>query len=366
MSPDQLSRRRLLQFSGAGLVASLAGCNSLGGSSATDPSSTTASAADSTTTDVATTDTNDAAESVYAQVYQETIGSVVLVRTETGRGTGFVFDDGHVVTNAHVVGTADAAEIRFREGEWRTGEVVGSDAHSDLAAIAVEDRPEYARPLEFISNDPVVGQEVVVIGNPFGLDGTVTAGIVSGVNRSIPSPAGYSIPDAVQTDAAVNPGNSGGPIVSLDGTVVAVINSGGGDNVAFGISAALTQRVVPELVENGEYEHAYMGVLFASVTPAVAEANGLDRPRGVLVDEVLEGGPSDGVLKSSDDEEFVDGELVPVGGDVVTAMDDTEVTTMEDLSSFLALDTSPGKTVSLTVLRDGTEQTVDLTLGSRP
>ena len=364
MATDPSSRRRFLQLAGAGLVAGLAGCNSGSSASTADTSSTTR-----TTTDDATDATDDiagAAESVYAQVYQQTIGSVVLVRTDAGRGTGFVYDDGHVVTNAHVVGTADEAEVRFSEGEWRTGEVVGSDAHSDLAAIAVDDRPEYARPLAFIDDEPVVGQEVVVIGNPFGLDGTVTAGIVSGVNRSIPSPAGYSIPDAVQTDAAVNPGNSGGPIVSLDGEVIAVINSGGGDNVAFGISAALTRRVVPELIANGDYEHAYMGVLFASVTPSVAEANGLDEPRGVIVDDVMDGGPSDGVLQPSDDDEFVDGELVPVGGDVITAMDDTAVKTMEDLSSFLALKTSPGKTIELTVVRDGSEQTVDLTLGKRP
>ncbi|MFC7044204.1 S1C family serine protease [Halobacteriaceae archaeon GCM10025711] len=227
------------------------------------------------------------------------MGSVVLVTTGAGQGTGFVFDDGHVVTNAHVVGTAGTAQMRFREGEWRTGEVVGTDAYSDLAAISLPDRPAYAAPLPFIDGDPVVGQEVVVLGNPFGLDGTATTGIVSGVNRSIPSPAGFSIPDAVQTDAAVNPGNSGGPIVSLDDEVIAVINSGGGDNVAFGISAALTRRVVPELVASGEYEHAYMGVSLRDVTPAVATANDLDRPRGVIVEGVVPGGPADGVLRGA-------------------------------------------------------------------
>jgi len=354
MTGTPLSRRRLLRLSGASLAAGLAGCNA--------PTET----GTPTETGPTTTETDGSSQSVYTEVYEETIGSVVLVLTDAGQGTGFVFDEGHVVTNAHVVGTANSVQIRFRDGEWRTGQVVGSDVYSDLAAIRVPNRPTYARPLELISEDPVVGQQVVVIGNPFGLAGTITSGIVSGTNRSIPSPAGYSIPDAIQTDAAVNPGNSGGPIVSLEGDVIAVVNSGGGENVAFGISAPLVRRVVPALIEEGEYEHAYMGVTLRTVTPAVARGNDLDRPRGVLVVDVLEGGPSEGVLQPSDEATFLAGQRIPVGGDVILAMDDATIERVEDLSSFLALRASPGDTIDLTVLRDGEERTVELALGTRP
>jgi S1-C subfamily serine protease len=244
--------------------------------------------------------------------------------------------------------------------------VVGSDPYSDLATIRVSNRPAYASPLPLIEGEPVVGQEVVVIGNPFGLSGTATAGIVSGINRSIPGPTGYSIPDAIQTDAALNPGNSGGPMVSLDGEVIAVVNSGGGENVGFGISAPLVRRVVPALIEDGEYEHSYMGVTLRTVTPAIAAANDLDEARGVIVVDVFDGGPSDGVLRPSDETAFVDGEAVPVGGDVILAMAETDLSTVEDLSSFLALRTSPGEEIDLTVSRDGQRRTVELELGRRP
>jgi S1-C subfamily serine protease len=299
-------------------------------------------------------------------VYQETIDSVVLVQTDEGAGTGFIYDNTHVVTNAHVVGEAASTEIRFSEGQWTTGEVVGTDRHSDLAVIAVETVPERATPLSFIDGETEVGQNVVAIGNPFSFDGTATAGIVSGVDRSIPSPTGFTIPDAIQTDAAVNPGNSGGPLMPLEGRIVAVINSGGGDNLGFGISAPLARRVIPELIETGSYEHSYMGVSFANVTPDIAEANGMDEPRGLLVDEVVDDGPAAGVLQPSEESETVDGTQLPVGGDVMLALDGTELLTSEDLGNYLALQTRPGDTVELTILRDGSEQSVEMTLGTRP
>lgn len=360
MARDAPSRRRFLGLSAAAVATGLAGCNA--------PAETTPTAGTPTTAGDGTEDgsTDGSSESVYTRVYEETIGSVVLIESDTGQGTGFVFDGRHLVTNAHVVETADSVQVRFRDGEWRTGQVVGSDPYSDLAAVRVSNRPAYASPLPLITGEPVVGQEVVVIGNPFGLSGTVTAGIVSGINRSIPGPTGYSIPDAIQTDAAVNPGNSGGPIVSLAGEVIAVINSGGGDNVAFGISAPLVRRVAPALIEDGEYEHSYMGVTLRTVTPSIATANDLDRARGVIVVDVFEDGPSDGVLRPSDETEFVDGEAVPVGGDVVLAMEGTTLSTVEDLSSFLALRTSPGDDIDLTVVRDGARRTVELELGRRP
>ncbi|WP_255151247.1 S1C family serine protease [Halorarius halobius] len=353
MDPPALDRRRFLQLSASAAAAGLAGCSAGYTPAQSEPKGRSQQE-------------EPAPESVFTQVYREVIDSVVQIETDASAGTAFVFDDGHVVTNAHVVGDAEAADVRFRDGTWRAATVAGTDAYSDLAAVAVDDRPDAATPLPLQSPDPVVGQEVVAIGNPFGLSGSLTTGVVSGVNRSIPSPAGFRIPDSVQTDAAVNPGNSGGPLVSLEGEVVAVINSGGGDNVAFGISAPLTRRVVPALIADGEYDHSYVGVGLRPVTPEVAEANGLAEPVGIIVTEVFPGTPAAGVLEGSDETAVVDGIEVPVGGDVVVAIDDVRILTAEDLGSYLALHTSPGQTVRLTVVRDGTERTVPLELGERP
>jgi len=351
---SQPTRREIILTGGATVLAGLAGCSSPLSTSSPEPE-----------TDGGNETQPDAQPDDYTEIYEATIDSVVLVETD-GQGTGFMYDDQHVITNAHVVGTAQSARVRFTEGQWSTATVVGSDPHSDLAALAVDDVPEAARPLSFAADDPEVGQQVVAIGNPYNLNGTMTSGIISGVDRSIPSPAGFDIPDAIQTDAPVNPGNSGGPLVDLDGDVVAVINSGGGDNIGFGISAALTQRVVPELLATGDYDHAYMGVSFEDVTPVVARLNDLPAARGLLVVGVASGGPSDGRLQPSSEITIVDGERVPVGGDVIRAVDDTTIETSESLGSYLALETSPGETVDVTVLRDGREQTVQVELGTRP
>ena len=350
----QPTRREIIRTGGATVLAGLAGCSS--------PLSTSSP---ETETDDNDETQPDAQPEDYTEIYEATIDSVVLVETD-GQGTGFMYDDQHVVTNAHVVGTAQSARVRFTEGRWSTATVVGSDPHSDLAVLAVDDVPETASPLSFADDDPAVGQQVLAIGNPYNLNGTMTSGIISGIDRSIPSPAGFEIPDAIQTDAPVNPGNSGGPLVDLNGDVVAVINAGGGDNIGFGISAALTQRVVPELLATGDYDHAYMGVSFEDVTPVVARVNDLPASRGLLVVGVAPGGPSDGRLQPSSEVTIVDGERVPIGGDVIRAVDDTTIETSETLGSYLALETSPGETVEVTVLRDRREQTVQVELGTRP
>lgn len=365
------SRRDFVKLGGATLLTGLAGCQTAPSAETPTAAETTPIAAETTPTSSENTptpepETQSDPESVYTQVYRETIDSVVLVRTNQGQGTGFMFDESSVVTNAHVVGQADGANIRFTEGRWDTGTIVGTDPHSDLAVLSVGDVPAAATPLPFSKSEATVGQEVVAIGNPYNLNGTITTGIVSGVDRSIPAPTGFRIPDAIQTDAPVNPGNSGGPLMSLDGRVVAVINSGGGDNIAFGISAALTQRVVPELIASGEYEHSYLGVGLRDVTPSVAQANGLDEPRGLLIVEVVPGGPADGILQPSTDLVIQDQRRVPVGGDVVLAIEGTQIMTSEDLNSYLALQTQPGDTVEVTVLRDETKRTVDVELGTRP
>ncbi len=364
MGHERLTRRRFL--AAVGLTAGLAGCEA--------PSSDgdrTRPERDRDRTQSRLIDSTPESSSVYTDVYRRTIDSVVLIRVfdgggVSGQGSGFVYDGQHVVTNEHVVSGSSDVQIRFTDGSWQTGEVLGTDVYSDLAVVRVDDTPDEATALELVSGEVAVGQRVVAIGNPFGLSGSLSAGIVSGVDRTLPAANDFSIPDAIQTDAAVNPGNSGGPLMTLDGRVAGVINSGSGDNIGFAISAALMRRVVPALIADGEYEHAYMGVRLTDVTPLIAEANGLSSANGVYMDEIVDGGPSDGVLRGSTGERTVDGASVPVGGDVVVAMGDEPIPSQQALSTYLALATSPGETIPVEVVRDGSRTTVQLTLGSRP
>jgi S1-C subfamily serine protease len=313
-------------------------------------------------------DGNDATAegSPYAEVYRETADAVVLIRSGRSTGTGFLYDDTHIVTNAHVVADAESVDVRFREGQWRGGSVRGREPFSDLAVVTVEDPPEFAESIPLVGEPAGVGEEVVAIGNPFGLSKSVSAGIVSGTDRLIPSPGGLRIPDAVQTDAAVNPGNSGGPLVTTDGEVAAVVNSGSGETIAFGISAALTRRVVPALVEDGAYSHYYVGATFRNVTPALAAANDIAEPRGVMLVRYRQESPAQGVLRASRGYVDAGGTRAPVGGDVILSVNGEDVRSPEDFRSHLALNASPGETVAFEVLRDGEVGTIDFELGERP
>ena len=375
---DGPSRRAYLGGMGALLAAGLAGCsNALGDTDGTATGNETTTNATTTTNTTSPTTAANATRSAngttspYTRVYRDTIQSVVLIDATTpagpATGSGFVYRNGYVVTNEHVVSEASSVRVRFAEGGWRSASVVGTDVSSDLAVLEVSNKPGSATALPLVETRPPIGTEVVAIGNPYGrFDGSASAGIVSGVNRSIPAQNGYTIPDAIQTDAAVNPGNSGGPLMDLDSRVVGVINSGGGENIAFAISAALVERVVPALIEDGTYAHAYLGVASATMTPSLAEANGLDRTRGVYVDAVSRDGPAAGVLQGTEGRQQVEGGAVPTGGDVIVGVGGTAIDTRQELSSYLALNTSPGETVPVTVRRDGNRRTLDVTLGERP
>jgi S1-C subfamily serine protease len=365
-----MTRRRVLGVAATALAGGIAGCEAPQSEGAPD---NVGQAGDPST---AAGDAN-----AYTRVYEEAVESVVLIRAigprGAGQGSGFVFgnpegvDEGpqYLITNEHVVDGADEIEVMYSGEDWRTGEITATDYYSDLAVIEVSDPLEYATPLPLVEEEPPVGTRIAAIGNPFGLEETISAGIISGTNRSMPADyrtqGGFSIPDAVQTDAALNPGNSGGPLLTLDGEVVGVVRAGRGDNIGFGISAALTRRVATALIEDGEYEHSYMGVGLNPVTPTIADANDLDTTQGVVVTGVSDSGPSDGVLQGSEQEQQ-DGAPVPVGGDIITALGGEDVTTLNDLSTYLALQTVAGDTITVTVLRDGEERTLSLTLGSRP
>jgi S1-C subfamily serine protease len=298
-----------------------------------------------------------------------------------GLGSGFVWDtQGHIVTNNHVVEGADKIEVTFADGTVSEAKLVGADPDSDLAVIQVDRLANELAPLELANSDEVrVGQLAIAIGNPYGLEGTMTVGIISAVGRTMPSnlrsSSGrtYSIPDVIQTDAPINPGNSGGVLVNDQGSVIGVTyaiesTSGANAGIGFAIPASIVERVVPALIENGRYEHPYLGISGGTLLPAMAEAMDLDaNQRGVLVAEVVAGGPADKAgLKGSDRQVTIDGRQVSVGGDVIIAIDGRTIKTMDELISYLARNTEVGQQVVLTVLREGRPMDLSVTLEARP
>ena len=299
-----------------------------------------------------------------------------------GEGSGWVYDtEGHIVTNNHVVEDADDIIVTFHDGRWAKGELVAADPQADLAVIKV-DPPKgmELKPLPLAEPDSLrVGYSVIAIGAPFGLEETLTTGVVSAIGRSLPvgldqmGGPHYSLPDVIQTDAAINPGNSGGPLLDLTGRVVGVnfaIESPvrGSSGIGFAIPVSIVQRVVPALIQDGEYHYAYLGIRGQSVTPELAEALGLpENVLGAYVDEVMPGGPADkaGVKGGS---QVVDENGIELhkGGDIIIAIDGEPVRQFNDLVSYLVTKAAPGQEVTLTVLRDGKEKDLKVTLGERP
>ncbi|MFT4882564.1 MAG: serine protease Do [Natronomonas sp.] len=346
---DQPTRRRFLAGV-AGATAGFAGC-STGRRQSPDPVEVPQQEAPS--------------DSQYAAVYDATIDSVAFVGDETGGGSGFVYD-GYVITNQHVARDAESMDVRFEGGDWREAGVTATDVYADLAVLSTN-VPDYASPLSFVDSVPAVGSEVVALGSPFGLESSVSAGIISGKNRSLQNPVtNFSIPNTVQTDAGLDPGNSGGPLVTMDGEVTGINVAGAGTSVGFSISPLLAARVLPELIETGNYDHPFLGITLLTVTPAVAEANDLDSTRGILVIDILDSGPSNQTLQGSDGETTVDGRRVPTGGDVLVELAGNEIRTDADLGTTLALELSPGDRVPATVIRDGERREIQVPIGSRP
>lgn len=295
-----------------------------------------------------------------------------------GGGSGFVWDmAGHIVTNHHVADGVDQLQVTFFDGTVAIGELIGSDISSDLAVLRINPEGYDLRPVHRGDFDKVqVGMRVAAIGNPFGLAGTLTSGIVSALGRSIPAQNTFSIPGSIQTDAAINPGNSGGPLLNEAGEVIGVnaqirsdvrANSG----VGFAIPIKIVDRVVPALIANGVYEHSYLGVRGATLSPLCADDLGLDKSlRGAYVSEVLRRTPASqaGLRGGSGDSGTNYIQLCPdnVGGDVIVAINEQPVATFDDILMYLEYNTSPGDTVALEVLRAGEILLLDLTLAPRP
>ena len=288
-----------------------------------------------------------------------------------GQGSGFVYDrQGRVVTNQHVVQGASSVSVRLWNGQTYDAEVVGTDASTDLAVLDVDAPASVLTPLRLGDSSEVeVGDAVVAIGSPFGLEQTVTSGIVSALDRQMTAPNEFSINDSIQTDAAINHGNSGGPLLDARGRVIGVnaqieSESGGNDGVGFAIPSNTVRSIVSQLVETGAVEHAYLGVGAQTIPASVAEE--LDLVEGVELTEVRSDTPAQRAgLRAATGSRLVDGQSYPTGGDVITAIDGKKVTSSEELQSVIDAH-KPGDTVSITFVRDGDSRTVRVQLASRP
>jgi S1-C subfamily serine protease len=342
-------------------------------------------------TPVAAAEPANALEAQVETVYDEAGPAVVHITSrvitydvfmqpvpQEGTGSGFVYDtEGHIVTNYHVVADAESVSVALAAGGVYTATIVGTDSSNDLAVVRIEaeDLPD---PVPLGDSDQLrVGQFVVAIGNPFGLDRTLTVGVISALSRVIESPDSRFIGEAIQTDAAINPGNSGGPLLDLEGRVIGVnaqiiSPSQASAGIGFAIPVNTVRRVVPQLIAQGHYPHPWLGV---SVLPFEAEGAqilreaGMDVPvdEGLLVAEVVTGGPAAKAgIRAGDQVVSIGNTRIPVGGDIITAINGTPVANFQELTVYLESETQVGDEVEVTLIREGQEMKVKATLAERP
>jgi S1-C subfamily serine protease len=320
-------------------------------------------------------------------------------------GSGFVYNrEGHIITSNHVIfaGSDSRIDVTFTDGTIYRASVVGTDIYSDLAVLQLEDVPEEKLvPLPLGNSSTLnVGQPVAAIGNPFGLSGSLSEGIISGLDRLIPAqaaspeeepptnssspspfppiplpqqpPATFSIPNVIQTSAPINPGNSGGPLLNMQGQVIGINTAifsvtGTFAGVGFAIPSNTIAKVVPVLIEEGFYPHPWIGVSGTDMTPEIAEAIGLEEPRGFLVISIQDGSPASRAgIQEGSNETVLPRREIPLGGDVILSIDGTTVRKLDDLLGYLEQSTQVGQIVSLGIWRDGETTEVDLTLTARP
>jgi serine protease Do len=294
-----------------------------------------------------------------------------------GQGSGFIYDTaGHIITNNHVVDQADKINVIFADGSEVEAVLIGADPDTDLAVIKVEeiDEDELVS-LKLADSDRLqIGQHVVAIGNPFGLSGSMTTGIISGLGRVLPASASqFSIPDIIQTDAAINPGNSGGPLLDLDGQVVGVntaiaSSSRSFAGVGYAVPSNMVNEVVPELIAHGRVLHPWLGITGRTLDRETAMAMSLEpSQRGILIAEVVAESPADeSGLRGSDTQIEVDGQQLLIGGDVIVGIDDQTVDDFDDLLSYIVNETEIDQQVALHLLRDGEPKDVEVRLAARP
>ena len=295
---------------------------------------------------------------------------------ETGSlGSGFVFDDlGHIITNAHVVESASSVTITFLDGSQYNAQIIGLDKFTDIAVIKVEEKPRYLHPLQMGDSSTLkVGEQVAAIGNPFGLSGSMTSGIVSQIGRLLPSQdTGFSIPNVIQTDAAINPGNSGGPLLNMAGKVMGIntaIQSGTGQSagIGFAVPSNTILKVVPVLIEKGKYSHPWIGISGKDIDPELAKVRDLDQSKGFLIVTVVPGSPAEiAGLKGVSEIKIIGDKEYPADGDIIISVDGKEVRKISDILIHLQEEKSVGDEMILGILRDGEVMHVILALVERP
>ena len=315
------------------------------------------------------------------ELFEKSEEGVVKIQVERdgqnrgSQGSGFVYDNlGHIITNAHVVDGATKATVTFLDGSQYDAEIIGKDKFTDIAVIKVNEKPRLLHPLQIGDSSQLrVGEQVAAIGNPFGLSGSMTSGIVSQMGRLLPSQdSGFSIPDVIQTDAAINPGNSGGPLLNLRGEVVGIntaIQSSSGEfsGVGFAIPSNTAIKIVPSLIEDGEYHHPWIGISGRDIDPDLARVLDLKDAKGFLIITVVDGSPADKAgLKGMTATQVIDGKEYPADGDIIISVDDKEVRKISDILIHLQREKSVGDMMVLGVLRDGEFMHKFLTLVERP
>ena len=309
----------------------------------------------------------------WPEIYDQIKHSIVLIETELGLGSGFVYDlEGHVITNYHVIEDVTTIQVTFLDGNITDADIVGEDSYSDLAVVKVNPEVTTLHPVVLGNSSAlIVGEPVAAIGNPFGLSDTITAGIVSALERELEAPGGYLIIDIIQVDAAINPGNSGGPLVNLKGQVVGVntaIISGSGTfaGVGFVIPSDTVERELPDLIAMGTYVHPWIGISGIDVNLAIAQHIGLEKPQGFLIFDVVPGSPADQAgLQGGTESVTIGGQTIQIGGDVIVGIDDLSARKLNDVVVYVERNKRPGDPVTLTIIRDGVEQLINLTLGAR-
>ena len=316
------------------------------------------------------------------EIFEKTEASVVQVnvRSADGRimpgsmGSGFVYsDDGYIITNNHVIDNAEKVTITFLDGESYIAQIIGTDSDLDLAVLKVQPGSTYLQPIPIGDSSQLkVGQEIAAIGNPFGLSGSMTSGIISQMGRLLPQDSGYSIPDVIQTDAAINPGNSGGPLLNMKGEVVGIntaIQSATGEftGVGFAVPSNTVKKVIPVLIEDGIFHHPWMGISGSDVDPDLAKVRELNSSKGFLIATVVEGSPAeDAGLQGVTNTKEIDGREYPLDGDIILKIDDVVVRKISDILVYLQREKSIGDEMIMTINRDGILIEKVLVLGERP
>lgn len=299
----------------------------------------------------------------HSRVINDRMDGVVTIYTQDSgnlqsQGSGFLFEDNYVMTNEHVVGgSPDTYYVRYREGEWSQATLVGKDDDTDIAVLRPSDRPDYAETLKFNTGGITVGQEVGALGSPSGLDNTVTTGVISSTQRSVRIETKFALPNTIQTDAALNPGNSGGPLIDVDEGDVVGVNRAKQDaeNIGFAVSSEIADTVGKSLIETGNHSHPYIGIATVELNPINPVYDNVSVRQGIIVVNTVSGAPGEAFQTETDNS-------TP---DIITEIDGIEVDDNEDISGYLITEKSPGDEVTFGVYRDGERRNVTVTLISR-